>query len=138
MQLTELLTLTEAKQKVPRNSLWEPLLWLLRVFVKVETRDFRYLLKVAFFQKVQCVFHIAKINIPNHYPELEIWISCFLFLAGNLNFKVRIVIWNNFFFDIWRFDKPIALSEKKPPLVLVLFYQFYSDYFWPCCVLHRD
>ena len=29
-------------------------------------------LKVAFFQKVQCVFHIAKKHIPNHYPELEI------------------------------------------------------------------
>ena len=30
--------------------------------------------KGGFFQKVQCVFYIAKINIPNHYPELEIWI----------------------------------------------------------------
>ena len=28
--------------------------------------------KVFFFQKVRCVFHIAEINIPNHYPELEI------------------------------------------------------------------
>ena len=33
----------------------------------VETR-----LKVFFFQEVRCVFHIAKINIPIHYPELEI------------------------------------------------------------------
>ena len=32
-------------------------------------------LKGGFFQKVRCVFYIAKINIPNHYPELEIWIS---------------------------------------------------------------
>ena len=29
-------------------------------------------LKVAFFQRVRCVFHIAKIDIPNHYPVLEI------------------------------------------------------------------
>ena len=33
------------------------------------------LLKVASFQKVWCVFQISKINITNHYPELEIWIS---------------------------------------------------------------
>ena len=33
------------------------------------------ILKVAFFQKVRCVFQISKSqkkNIPNHYPELEI------------------------------------------------------------------
>ena len=34
-------------------------------------------------------------------------------MGGNLNFKFRIVIWNIFF---WRFEKRIALSEKKPPL----------------------
>ena len=28
--------------------------------------------KGGFFQKVQCVFQIAKLNIPNHYPELDI------------------------------------------------------------------
>ena len=33
------------------------------------------------------------------------------------NFKLRIVIWSNFF---WRFEKQIALSEKKPPLVKYL------------------
>ena len=36
-----------------------------------------------------------------------------LLLAGNLNFKFRMVFWNIFF---WRFEKHIALSEKKPPL----------------------
>ena len=34
----------------------------------------------------------------------------FTFLAGILNFKFRIVFWNIFF---WRFEKRIALSEKK-------------------------
>ena len=51
-----------------------------------------------FFQKVGCVFRIAKINILNDYPELEIWISCLLLLARN--FKFRIVIWNIFFWRI--------------------------------------
>ena len=36
-----------------------------------------------------------------------------VFLAGNLNFKFRIVFWNIFF---WRFEKRITLSEKTPPL----------------------
>ena len=39
-----------------------------------------------------------------------------VFLAGNLNFKFRIVFWNIFFLEIWRFKKRIALSEKKLPL----------------------
>ena len=34
-------------------------------------------------------------------------------MAGNLNFKLRIVFWNIFF---WRFEKRITLSKKKPPL----------------------
>ena len=36
-------------------------------------------------------------------------------LLGNLNFKLRIVF-GIFFLEIWRFEKEIALSEKKPPL----------------------
>ena len=36
-------------------------------------RQSTYLLKVAFFQKVRCVFQISKKkNTTNHYPELEI------------------------------------------------------------------
>ena len=34
----------------------------------------------------------------------------------NLNFKFRIVFWNVFSLEIGRFEKHIALSEKKPPL----------------------
>ena len=79
------------------------------------------LLKVAFFQKVRFVFQIS-VNLqnkknPNYYPELKIWICCLLIMAGNLNFMFRIVIWNIYF---WRFEKWIALSEKKPPLALSL------------------
>ena len=65
---------------------------------------FHHLLKVAFFQKVRFLFFfISKSqqkNIPKNYPELEIWICCLLWLAGNLNFKFRIVIWNIFFGDL--------------------------------------
>ena len=43
-------------------------------------------------------------------------------MAGNLNFKLRIVFWNNFFLDIWRSKKGVELSEKKPPLAVVLGY----------------
>ena len=39
-----------------------------------------------------------------------------MLLAGNLNFKLRIVFWNIFFLEIWTFKKRITLSEKKPPL----------------------
>ena len=62
-----------------------------------------FLLKVAFIQKVRFVFQISKTpkkNIPNYYPELEIWICCLLLLAGNLNFKLRIAFRNIVF---WRF-----------------------------------
>ena len=41
--------------------------------------------KYLFFQKMQCFFEISKTNIPKHYPELEIWKSCFLLWAENSN-----------------------------------------------------
>ena len=81
---------------------------------------FSELVKVAFIQKVRFVSQISqppKKYIPIYYPELEIWICCLLLLAGNLNFKFRIVIWKTFL-EIWRFKKHIALSEKRPPLGL--------------------
>ena len=62
------------------------------------------------------VFQISKPPkkiTPNHYPELEISISCLLLWAEISNLKLRIVIWSNFFFEIWRFEKLISLSEKK-------------------------
>ena len=68
-----------------------------------------------FFRKFDSFFkspNLQNKNIPNYYPELEIWICCLLLLGGNLNFKLRIVIPNIFF---WRFRdlKYIALSEKR-------------------------
>ena len=61
--------------------------------------------KGSFFQKVRFVFLDLQIskkkNIPKYYPELEIKSPTnysILLLAGNLNFKLRIVFWNIFFF----------------------------------------
>ena len=49
-----------------------------------------------------------KFKIPAHNIIL-IW-------AGILNLKLRTVFWNIFFWEAGRFEKRIALSEKKPPL----------------------
>ena len=43
-------------------------------------------------------------------------------LAGNLDLKFRIVFWNILIFEILRFEKQIALSERKPPLDKVNFH----------------
>ena len=48
-----------------------------------------------------------------------------VFLAGNLNFKFRIVFWN-LFLEILRFEKRIALSEKMPTLQVFCFVSFDS------------
>ena len=50
----------------------------------------------------------SKKNIPNHYPELEIWISCLLLWAGISNFKLSTVsphpIWKKVrTLGIWNF-----------------------------------
>ena len=79
----------------------------------------RFKLKVAFFQKVRFVFQTSKsskkifqktiLNLKFKFHAN----SSILKLAGNLNFKSRIVFRNNFFFEIWRFEKRIALYENK-------------------------
>ena len=73
-----------------------------------------FILKVAFFQKVGFVFQISK-SPPKKYSEKLSW-------TGNLKFPPITVIWygGNFefqvqdsFLEIWKFEKWIALSEKK-------------------------
>ena len=54
---------------------------------------------------VLAVFQISKSNIPNHHPELEIWISCLLLLAGISNFKFKLfsdLEYFSFFLKIWQ------------------------------------
>ena len=83
-------------------------LWNLEIWAKI------FPFKGCFLSESAICFNlqISKKKIPNHYPELEIWICCLLLLAGNLNFNFRIVIWN-IFLEIWRFEKHTALSEKS-------------------------
>ena len=88
-----------------------------------------------FFQKVRCVFQITKINTPNHYPELEIWITLLLLWVGNSKFKLTIVIWNTYLF--WRFDKHIALSEKKLSLAR-LSKKLENVFFWNTSFLKSE
>ena len=57
-------------------------------------------------------FQKTILNLKFKFPAY----NTLLLLAGNLNFKFRIVFWNISFLEIWRFEKRIALSEKKPPL----------------------
>ena len=66
-------------------------------------RFFLLFLKVAFFQKVRCVFQISKspkkifqITILDLKSKFSANFSILL-LAGNLNFKFRIAFWNIFF-----------------------------------------
>ena len=66
---------------------------------------------------------ILKKNIPKNY--LGIWNLKFkipaqnsiMLWAGILNFKFRIVFWNILLGDL---KKQIALSEKKPPLMITV------------------
>jgi hypothetical protein len=39
-----------------------------------------------------------------------------LCIGGRFKFQVQDSFLEYFFFEIWRFEKHIALSEKKPPL----------------------
>ena len=75
---------------------------------------YSYFLKVTFFQKVRCVFQISKFQkkifrktILSLKFEFVVYV---LFLAGNLNFKLRIVFRNTYvFLEILRFEKRIKL-----------------------------
>ena len=64
------------------------------------------LLKVFFFRKCDSFFkspnlQISKKIFQKNYPELKFKFSAVtVFLAGNLNFKFRIVYWNIFFGDL--------------------------------------
>ena len=89
--------------------------------------------KGVFFQKVQCIF--KSLNLQKKIFQKTILNMKFKILAnnskalmaGNLNFKLRIVFLD---FSFWRFGdlkKRITLSEKKPPLVLATLW--YMNYY---------
>ena len=43
---------------------------------------------MAFSQKVQCAFHIAKINILNHYPDISLN-KLFTVMGEKFKFQVQ-------------------------------------------------
>ena len=49
----------------------------------------QYILKVALCQKILEVFYIAKINIPNHYPDAENLNKLFTDLGGKFRFSAQ-------------------------------------------------
>ena len=55
-------------------------------------------------------FFVAKINIPNHYPEQKIWISC---LVGKFEFSAQDSDLEYFF---WQLKNSPVSSDLKPPL----------------------
>ena len=78
--------------------------------------------KGGFFQKVQFVFQISKspkkifrktiLNLKFKFPAN----NSEVILAGNLNFKLRIVFWNIFFFEFFEVWKTHRTFWKKRPL----------------------
>ena len=62
---------------------------------------------------------ISKNIIPKNYPGLEISISRqfqYTVIGGKFKFQVQDSFLEYFSLKIWRFEKQIALSERKPPL----------------------
>ena len=76
-----------------------------------------------FFSERAMFFQISKSREKKIFQKTILSLK-FKFLANNskvllaekLNFKLRIVFWNISFFEIWRSEKRIALSEKKKHL----------------------
>ena len=66
-------------------------------------------LKVAFIQKMRYFSQISKQNIPNHYPENEIWRSCLL--GRKFKFQGQDSDLKYFFRKFGYLTNP--LSEKK-------------------------
>ena len=90
---------------------------------------------MAFFKKCDEIFSDLQISkkkvIPKNYPELEFKFpanNSKVSLAGNLDFKLRIVFWNFF----WRFGdlkKRIALSKKNEFHDFPIFYKIDNESF---------
>ena len=62
-------------------------------------------------------------------------------MGRNFKFQVQDSDLEYFFFEIWRFEKRIALSEKKPPLEKLLFFPNFhilSKLFKTCFMIGND
>ena len=63
--------------------------------------------------------NLQKKIIPKNYPGLEIQISRqfqYTVIGGKSKFQVQDSFLEYLFLEIWRFEKQIALSERKPSL----------------------
>ena len=71
---------------------------------------------MAFFTEWDSFFKSPNLpkNIPNHYPEFKILISCLLLWEGILNFKFRLVIRNIF---VWR-----EIWKREPSQITFAFF----------------
>ena len=73
-----------------------------------ENAPSEFVLKVAFFQKVRFIFYISE-SLKQIFQKTIL----------SLKFKFQVQdSFLEYFFGGWRFEKCIALSEKKPPLKL--------------------
>ena len=70
--------------------------------------------KKKYSEKLSWVWNL---NFPKNNSKV--------FLLGNLNFKLRIVFWN-IFLEIWRFEKPITLSEKSHLYKLIISRRYFK------------
>ena len=48
-------------------------------------------------------------------------------MGGNFKFQVQDSDLEFIFFEIWRFKKRITLSEKKPPLAMLILFREYKE-----------
>ena len=75
---------------------------------------------MALGQKLLENFYISNINIPNHYPQQKICLSCLKKYTTYSNFLLRIVIWNIYIGDvlIQKFSRTFQLKAtfRRPNL----------------------
>jgi hypothetical protein len=84
-------------------------------------------LKVAFIQKVRFIFQISK----NKHSKLLSWAwnlnFLFTVIGGKFKFQVQDSDLEYLFWEVWRFEKHIALSEKKQPLYISCYFLSYEN-----------
>ena len=73
---------TRLRSEVPNlkwNRKWLGYMYKITMIIGHSNKRVQVQVKVALSQKILENFYVSNINIPNHYPEQKIWISCLLF-----------------------------------------------------------
>ena len=69
-----------SSQTMGQFHFWSSILIFIDLYESIHQKHvWRHVLKLALSQKILEKFYVSNINIPNHYPEQKIWISCLLF-----------------------------------------------------------